>query len=72
MHLSEQEQIRRNALEELKKLGINPYPPEAFNVNAYAKQIHEEYPKDNTLFQEVSVAEESWEEELWELLRLQS
>ena len=56
MHLSEQEQIRRNALEELKKLGIDPYPPEAFDVNAYAKQIHELYPKDNTLFQEVSVA----------------
>ena len=56
MHLSEQEQIRRNALEELKKLGINPYPPEAFDVNAYAEQIHEEYPKDNSLFQEVSVA----------------
>jgi lysyl-tRNA synthetase, class II len=56
MHLSEQEQIRRNALVELKKLGINPYPPEAFSVNAYAKQIHEEYPKDNSLFQEVSVA----------------
>jgi lysyl-tRNA synthetase, class II len=56
MHLSEQEQIRRNALEELKKLGINPYPPEAFEVNAYAGQILEKYPKDNSLFQEVSVA----------------
>lgn len=56
MHLSEQEQIRRNALEELKKLGINPYPPEAFEVNAYAGQILEQYPKDNSLFQEVSVA----------------
>ena len=56
MHLSEQEQIRRNALEELKKLGINPYPPEAYHVNAYAKQILEEFPKDNSLFQEVSVA----------------
>jgi len=56
MQLSEQEQIRRNALEELKKLGINPYPPEAFDVNAYAEQIHAEYPKVKSLFQEVSVA----------------
>lgn len=56
MHLSEQEQIRRNALEELKKLGINPYPPEAFEVNAYAEQILEKYPGDKSLFQEVSVA----------------
>lgn len=56
MHLSEQEQIRRNALEELKKLGINPYPPEAFSVTAHAKQILDEYPKDNSLFQEVTLA----------------
>ncbi len=28
--LSEQEQIRRNSLAELYKLGINPYPQAAF------------------------------------------
>lgn len=36
--LSEQEQIRRNSLQELYKLGINPYPQAAFDVNV--KSIH--------------------------------
>ena len=31
--LSEQEQIRRNSLAELYKLGINPYPQAAFPVS---------------------------------------
>ncbi len=55
-HLSEQEIVRRNALDEMKKLGINPYPPEKYEVTTVAKDIHEQFPKDNTLFQEVSLA----------------
>ena len=31
--LSEQEQIRRNSLNELIKLGVNPYPAEEYDVN---------------------------------------
>ena len=54
--LSEQEQVRRNALNEMKQLGINPYPQAEYKVNAYAKEIHEQFPKDNSLFQEVSMA----------------
>jgi len=54
--LSEQELVRRNALNELKKLGINPYPQAAYPVNAYAKEVQEQFPKDNTLFQQVSMA----------------
>ncbi|MFK5857264.1 MAG: lysine--tRNA ligase [Bacteroidota bacterium] len=56
MQLSEQEQIRRNALKELNKLGINAYPPEEYKVNAYAADIKNLFPTDNTLFQEVSLA----------------
>lgn len=56
MYLSEQEIVRRNALEEMKKLGINAYPQAEYKVNAYAKDVHEKYPNDNTLFQEVSMA----------------
>lgn len=56
MYLSEQEIVRRNALEEMKKLGINAYPQAEYKVNAYAKNVHEKYPNDNTLFQEVSMA----------------
>ncbi|NOY51451.1 MAG: lysine--tRNA ligase [Chlorobi bacterium] len=56
MHLSEQEIVRRNALEELKKLGINPYPQAEYKVNATAKEVHDGFPSDNSLFQEVSMA----------------
>jgi len=56
MQLSEQEIIRRNALEELKQLGIDPYPPEEFKVNAYANEILDLFPKDNSLFRDISVS----------------
>jgi len=56
IQLSEQEQVRRNALSELKALGINPYPQAEFKVNAFASKIQEQYPKDNSKFQEVSMA----------------
>ncbi len=54
--LSEQEQIRRNSLSELIHLGINPYPPDTFPVNAKAADIKARFPGDNTLFQEASLA----------------
>jgi len=54
--LTEQEIVRRNSLKELYKLGINPYPPEAFDVNVSTKEIHANYPKDNTLYQKVRIA----------------
>ncbi|MBR7176142.1 MAG: lysine--tRNA ligase, partial [Bacteroidales bacterium] len=54
--LSEQEQIRRNSLNELYKLGINPYPQAAFEVNVNTAQIAEEF-DDNNLekFENVSI-----------------
>ena len=54
--LTEQEQIRRNSLAELKKLGINPYPAALYKVDAEAADILERYPKDNSLFQDISIA----------------
>ena len=54
--LTEQEQIRRNSLNELRNLGINPYPAALYEVNAKTNEILEQYPKDNTLFQNVSIA----------------
>lgn len=56
MQLSEQEIIRRQSMEELVRLGINPYPAELFNVNATAKQILGEFEKRPDDFKEVSVA----------------
>jgi lysyl-tRNA synthetase class 2 len=54
--LSEQEIIRRDSLRELINSGINPYPPEIFNVNAVSSDIILNYPKDNSLFQDVCIA----------------
>ena len=36
MELSEQEQVRREKLEKIRSLGINPYPAELFPVSDYS------------------------------------
>jgi lysyl-tRNA synthetase class 2 len=41
MHLSEQELVRRENLKKMRELGIEPYPAEAFPVNAYAVEIQQ-------------------------------
>ena len=41
--LSEQELIRREKLEELKKLGINPYPAALFPVDFYSNDLPVQY-----------------------------
>jgi len=43
MQLSEQEIVRREKLEKLRALGINPYPADLFPVDIYSKQIKENY-----------------------------
>ncbi len=42
-HLSEQEQIRRDKLSELEKLGINPFPAPLYPVNTTSVYIKENY-----------------------------
>ena len=56
LELSEQELLRREATVKMRELGIEPYPAALYEVNAKTKEILEEFPKDNTLFQEVSIA----------------
>ncbi|MDL5050199.1 lysine--tRNA ligase [Oscillatoria amoena NRMC-F 0135] len=56
MSLSEQEIIRRQAKEELEKLGINPYPAELFDVNVSAKEILENYPRHKSDYRSISIA----------------
>jgi lysyl-tRNA synthetase class 2 len=56
MSLSEQEIIRRQAKEELEKLGINPYPAELFDVNASAAEIHENYERHKSDYRQISIA----------------
>ena len=53
---TEQEIIRRTSLDELIKLGINPYPPECFDSNVRSIDIRKNFPGDNTLYQDVSIA----------------
>jgi len=56
MALSEQEQIRRDSLSELRKLGINPYPAAEYKTNVFAKEILENYSPDKNNFQNVCLA----------------
>ena len=55
LELSEQEICRRNSLEELRKMGINPYPAAAYPVNAYSTEIKEAF-EDQAEPREVCVA----------------
>lgn len=46
MELTDQEIYRRQALVELDKLGINPYPAPEFKVNVNTAQIKAEFRED--------------------------
>lgn len=57
MHeLSEQEIIRRHSLEELRKLGIDPYPAALYPVNAYAADIKANFESAPEKYTEVCLA----------------
>ena len=55
LELSEQEIIRRNSLEQLKAMGINPYPADEFVVNAYSDDIIANF-SDDAEPRQVSIA----------------
>ncbi len=46
LELSEQEIFRRRSLEELRALGINPYPADEYEVTAYAREILDTFQDD--------------------------
>ena len=50
MNLSEQEQIRRASVDELRKLGINPYPAAEYKTNVFAQDILDNYSPEKTIF----------------------
>ncbi len=56
IELSEQEIIRRKKLEDFMQLGINPYPADLYEVNVTSAEILENFPKDNSLYQDISFA----------------
>jgi lysyl-tRNA synthetase class 2 len=56
LELSEQEIFRRNSLDELRKLGIDPYPAEGYDVNVTTSDILENFKPELNNYQEVSIA----------------
>ena len=54
--LSEQEKIRRNSLQAMRDLGIDPYPANEFPVNAFTDEIRENFRDDQEPPRQVSIA----------------
>lgn len=46
LELSEQEIVRRQSLQELRNMGIDPYPAAEFSTNAYSTDIKNEFKED--------------------------
>lgn len=46
LELSEQEIVRRQSLQELRNMGIDPYPAAEFPINAYSTDIKNEFKED--------------------------
>ncbi len=55
LELSEQEIVRRNSLNQLRELGIDPYPAAEYVVNAWSTEIKENF-SDDAEPRQVSVA----------------
>ena len=56
LELSEQEEIRRQTLNEIRAMGIDPYPAAAYPVTTSAKAIHQHFDSNPDDFQEISLA----------------
>ena len=55
LELSEQEIIRRQSLDELRQMGIDPYPASGYEINTYSIDIKNEF-EDDADRREVSIA----------------
>ena len=55
LELSDQEIVRRNSLDEIRQMGINPYPAAEYVVTAHAQEIQDQY-QDEAPRWEVSIA----------------
>lgn len=55
-HLSEQEQVRRQSLDDIRKLGIDPYPAAMFPVNVSAAQILTNFRDEENNYPDVCLA----------------
>ena len=54
--LSEQEQIRRDALQKIIDLGYDPYPAKEFEVNVSSQEILDNFDVEENNYQEISIA----------------
>ena len=63
LELSEQEIIRRNSLNELRAMGIEPYPAAEYVTNAFSTDIKAEF-KDDEEPRKVSVVQVQRETEI--------
>lgn len=55
LELSEQEIVRRQSLQELRNIGLNPYPAEEYEVTAYSAEVLSSF-RDDAPRREVSLA----------------
>lgn len=55
-NLNEQQLLRRQSLDELRALGIEPYPAELYPVNTNSEEIKQDYPNHPEKFQQVVIA----------------
>ncbi|PID93181.1 MAG: lysine--tRNA ligase [Bacteroidetes bacterium] len=53
---SEQEQIRRSSLEEIRKMGINPYPPEHFPVSHQSAEVKALFEAEENALSDITLA----------------
>lgn len=56
LELSEQELVRRNSLQKMKEMGIDPYPAAEFPVNVTTSEIKENYNPELANYQDVILA----------------
>lgn len=56
LNLNEQEQNRRNAIVQMRELGIEPYPAALFEINASTKDIAEKFNPEEGNYQDISIA----------------
>lgn len=56
LELSEQEIVRRNSLNRLHELGINPYPADEYKVDAWSDEVKENFGGDEEAPRQVSMA----------------
>ncbi|MCD4792668.1 MAG: lysine--tRNA ligase [Bacteroidales bacterium] len=54
--LTEQEQIRRDSLQKIIDLGINPYPAAKYEVTAYSQDITDNFSEEENNFQDINIA----------------